>query len=43
MVSELINQAEVAWKYDMLEEFFTPLDAMTIANIPICTRMMEDF
>ena len=38
MVSELINQAEVTWKYDMLE-----VDAMTIANIPICTRRQEDF
>lgn len=43
MVSELINQAEMAWKYDMLEEFFTPLDVMTIANIPLCTRRQEDF
>jgi hypothetical protein len=32
MVSELINQTEVAWTYDMLEEFFTPLDAMTIVT-----------
>ena len=37
-VSELINQAEAVWKSDMLEEFFTPLDLMTIANIPLCTR-----
>ena len=43
MVSELINQSEVAWKYDMLEEFFTPLDAMMIANIPLCTTRQEDF
>ena len=43
MVSELINQAEVAWKYDMLEEFFTPLDAMMIANIPLYTRRLNDF
>ena len=43
IVNELINQAEVAWKYDMLEEFFTPLGTMTIANIPICTRRQEDF
>jgi len=43
MVSELINQAEVAWKYNMLEEFFTPLDAMMIAKIPLCTRRQEDF
>jgi hypothetical protein len=42
-VSELINHAEAAWKSDMLEEFFTPLDAMTIANIPLCTRRQEDF
>jgi hypothetical protein len=27
LVSELINQAEVARKYDMLGEFFTSLDA----------------
>jgi hypothetical protein len=27
----------------MLEEFFTPLDTMTIANIPLCTRKQEDF
>jgi hypothetical protein len=42
-ISELINQAEAAWKSDMLDEFFTPLDAMTIANIPLCTRRQEDF
>jgi len=42
-VSELINQAEAAWKSDMLEEFFTPLDAMMIANIRLCTRRQEDF
>jgi hypothetical protein len=42
-VSELVNQVEAAWKSDMLEEFFTPLDTMTIANIPLCTRKQEDF
>jgi hypothetical protein len=42
-VSELINQAQAVWKSVKLEEFFTPLDAMTIANIPICMRRQEDF
>ena len=37
-VSELINHSEAVWNLELLNECFTPMDAATIANIPICIR-----
>jgi len=42
-VSELINHSEAVWKMELLNQCFTPMDARTIASIPICTRNQDDF
>jgi hypothetical protein len=34
-VSQLINHTEAVWNLELLNECFTPMDAVTIANIPI--------
>jgi hypothetical protein len=43
LVSKLIDHNEARWNWDMLNQLFSPLDAKTIGNILICTRVQEDF
>lgn len=41
-VSELINNTLAAWREDLVQEVFLPIDADTILKIPLCTRNIAD-
>lgn len=43
LVSELIDAANVAWRSDLLQQYFLPIDIQSITNIPLCTMPMADF
>jgi hypothetical protein len=43
MVRDYIHHHIAAWNTEKLEEYFLPMDVDIIRNIPLCTRIQEDF
>ena len=43
MVSDLIDNMSGFWDMQQLKESFLPMDWEIIANIPLSTRIQEDF
>ena len=43
LVSELIDSTSAKWNTQKVNEFFMPMDAKVILQIPICTRNIPDF
>jgi hypothetical protein len=43
LVSELIDNYNVAWDSQKLQTFFLPMDRELIMSIPLSTRQQDDF
>jgi hypothetical protein len=43
MVSQLIDETSAIWNEAVKNEYFLPVDAWVILNIPLCTRRQLDY
>ena len=43
VVAELIDQGNLQWSRQLIEQVFLPYDARAILQIPLCARNMDDF
>lgn len=43
LVSDLIDHTRAAWREDLLRQVFIPIVVEAILQIPLCTRLVDDF